>query len=152
MSCEKTHEEIESNLERNRLVGKYFRLNPNQGFSKIHLWEWDKLEDMATLARDYMRKGHMVDLKQVIARILLNPRLQKKVELNENSDLARMSTTNRRHATGMSIGQTQAWQALLEGNLQQTIEVDQTITASDASRALEGYPDEDPSYSEGICP
>jgi hypothetical protein len=151
-SCEKTHEEIASNLDRNRLVGKYFRLNPDQGFSKIQLWEWEKLEDMATLARDYMRKGDMIELKQIIARMLLNPRLQKKVELNENLNTARMSTVNRRHATGMSIGQTQAWQALLEGTLQQTIEADQNFTASDASRALEGYPDEDPSYSEGICP
>jgi hypothetical protein len=107
---------------------------------------------MATLARGYMRKGDMIELKQVIARILLNPRLQKKVELNENPNTARMSTVNRRHATGMSIGQTQAWQALLEGTLQQTIEADQTFTVSDASRALEGYPDEDPGCSEGICP
>ena len=145
-SCEKTHEEIDSNLERNRLVGKYFRLNPDQGFSKVQLFEWEKLDDMVTLARDYMRKGHMTELKQVISKILLNPRLQARVELNED---LRLPVANRRHATGMTIGQADSWQALLEGTLQRTVLTDQVQSRSDAALALEGADDTNSHYSEG---
>ena len=44
-----------------------------QGMSHIGLEEWERLEDIATLAEDHMRTGEMRDLKQIIARLLRNP-------------------------------------------------------------------------------
>jgi len=72
-SCEKIHQEVAENPEKNVLYGSYFRLNVPQGISKIGLADWEKLEDIIALSEGYMKQGELLKRMQIIAKLLLNP-------------------------------------------------------------------------------
>jgi hypothetical protein len=75
-SCEKMHHEVSHKYPDRIFPNRnYFRFNVPQGMSKIGLEEWKKLEDMVALTRSYMKHGDIVDRKQTIARVLLNPKV-----------------------------------------------------------------------------
>jgi hypothetical protein len=68
--CAKIHHEVMSNLDRDGLRTAYFRLNtPDIG--NIGLEEWERMDDMIALAKDYMTPRSMRELKSTIARTIL---------------------------------------------------------------------------------
>ncbi|KAF2190033.1 FabD/lysophospholipase-like protein [Zopfia rhizophila CBS 207.26] len=68
--CAKVHNDILANVNRDGLRGTYFRLNtPDIG--NIGLEEWERMDDMFALARDYMAPRHMRELKSTIARQII---------------------------------------------------------------------------------
>ncbi|PVH76558.1 FabD/lysophospholipase-like protein [Cadophora sp. DSE1049] len=72
-SCQRTHEEISSNIEKDGLRGKYFRLNVPLGVGKIGLEEWKKIGDIISLTDDYMESYEGKFLKNRVAQILASP-------------------------------------------------------------------------------
>ncbi|KAK0130270.1 hypothetical protein ONS96_000793 [Cadophora gregata f. sp. sojae] len=72
-SCQRTHEEISSNIEKDGLRGKYFRLNVPLGVGKIGLEEWKKIGDIISLTDDYMESYEGKYLKNRVAQILASP-------------------------------------------------------------------------------
>ena len=111
-SCEKIHQEVSTNLDRNRLVGRYFRLNV-PGIGSIGLQEWKKLEDIRTLAEDYMRTGEVRDIKQVIAKILINASLIRAMDFDHVVD---WTARNQAPAVGLSSAQIRSWQQLVSNS------------------------------------
>lgn len=75
-SCEKTHRKLSQNPEKFADEGNYFRLNVPQSMSRIGLEEWQKIEDIIALAKDYMEDGDVKRTKQSIARIVLSGPVQ----------------------------------------------------------------------------
>lgn len=73
-SCERIHRRLAEDGEGYGLDGSYFRFNVPQGMSKIGLGEWEKIGDMITLAKNYMR-GDARASKETVASLLLEPRL-----------------------------------------------------------------------------
>jgi len=75
-SCEKTHRKLSQNPEKFVDEGNYFRLNVPQSMSRIGLDEWQKIDEIADLAKDYMEDGDVRRTKQSIARIVLSGPVQ----------------------------------------------------------------------------
>ncbi|KAH7122841.1 ankyrin repeat-containing domain protein [Dendryphion nanum] len=73
-SCEKVHQRLNENPAQHGLDGSYFRLNVPQGMSQIGIEEWDKLDDIKSLTVTYMESGDNLRTKQLIAKVLLNPK------------------------------------------------------------------------------
>ena len=73
-SSDRVHRRLAEEGEVYGIGGKYFRFNVPQGMSKIGLEEWEKIGDMITLTRNYM-KGDARTSRETVARLLLEPRL-----------------------------------------------------------------------------
>lgn len=76
-SCERVHRRLSQNPERFIDGGNYFRLNVPQSMSTIGLEEWQKLDEIVALAKDYLDDGDVRRKKQEIARVLLSRQLQR---------------------------------------------------------------------------
>lgn len=73
-SCERIHRRLAEDGEGYGIGGSYFRFNVPQGMSKIGLEEWERIGDMITLAKNYMR-GEARTSREAVASFLLEPRL-----------------------------------------------------------------------------
>ena len=73
-SCERINRRLAEEGEGYGIGKSYFRFNIPQGMSKIGLEEWEKIGDMITLAKNYMR-GDARTSREAVARFLLEPQV-----------------------------------------------------------------------------
>ena len=76
-SCERIHRRLAEEGEGYGIGGSYFRFNVPQGMSKIGLDEWEKIGDMITLTKNYMRADARTS-KEAVAKVLLEPQYARK--------------------------------------------------------------------------
>ena len=71
-SSDKVHRRLCEDGRTYGVEGVYFRFNVPQGMSNIGLEEWEKIGDMTTLTKSYMRADGRAS-RDAVARILLEP-------------------------------------------------------------------------------